>query len=307
MRKALSTVGALAGFAAAGFSWGLLEAHLFTLRRVSLPVLPPGGEPVRVLHLSDIHLLPRQRDKLRFIESLGRLKPDLVINTGDNISSPAAVAALHQALSGLRGVPGGFVFGSNDYIAPKFRNPLGYLLRGKSSPDKQQESHYLPTRALRHMLAAQGWVDLNHHRQVVNVAGYRFELRGTDDAHHGYDNYSLVAGPAAKADLSIGVTHAPYLRLLDAMTADGVQLIFAGHTHGGQVCVPGYGALVTNCDIEPARVKGLSQHTHAGRTSWLHISAGLGTSPFATYRFACRPEVTLLTLTPSASRSGAAG
>ena len=109
----------------------------------------------------------------------------------------------------------------------------------------------------------------------------------------------MVEGPAdASADLNIGVTHAPYLRLLDAMTADGMDLIFAGHTHGGQVCVPGYGALITNCDLDPARVKGLSTHTAGGHTAHLHVSAGVGTSPFAPYRFACRPEVTLLTLRP---------
>lgn len=77
------------------------------------------------------------------------------------------------------------------------------------------------------------------------------------------------------------------------MAADGMDLIFAGHTHGGQVCVPGYGALITNCDLDTARVKGLSRHGAAH----LHVSGGLGTSPFAPYRFANRPEVTLLTLT----------
>ena len=97
--------------------------------------------------------------------------------------------------------------------------------------------------------------------------------------------------------LNVGVTHAPYLRLLDAMTADGMDLIFTGHTHGGQVCLPGYGALITNCDLDADRVKGPSTHTAGGRTAQLHVSAGLGTSPYAPYRFACRPEVTLLTLT----------
>ena len=101
--------------------------------------------------------------------------------------------------------------------------------------------------------------------------------------------------------MSIGVTHAPYLRVLDAMTTDGVDLILAGHTHGGQVCVPYYGALVTNCDLDTIRAKGLSTHAHDGHTSWLHVSAGMGSSPFATYRFACPPEVTVLTLTASDS------
>ena len=75
-----------------------------------------------------------------------------------------------------------------------------------------------------------------------------------------------------------------------------VNRIFSGH-HGGQVCVPHYGALVTDCDLDTIRAKGLSTHTVGNHTSFLHVSAGMGSSPFAPYRFACRPEVTVLTLT----------
>jgi uncharacterized protein len=101
----------------------------------------------------------------------------------------------------------------------------------------------------------------------------------------------------------MGVTHAPYLRVLDQFARDGYETILAGHTHGGQLCLPGFGALVTNCDLDRGRVKGLHAHPRGAGpgtpgSSWLHVSAGLGTSPYAPVRFACRPEATLLTLTP---------
>jgi len=107
-----------------------------------------------------------------------------------------------------------------------------------------------------------------------------------------------VAGPVDRdaADVTIGVTHAPYRRVIDAMAYDGLDLILAGHTHGGQVAIPGYGALVSNCDLDPRRAKGLSRHSAGGHTAWMHVSAGLGTSPYAPIRFACPPEATLLTL-----------
>jgi predicted MPP superfamily phosphohydrolase len=179
------------------------------------------------------------------------------------------------------------------------RNPLSYLVHGKSTGGGKREPD-LPWRELRDRFSEHGWVDLTHRRETLNVNGYRIALRGTDDAHLGRDRYEDVAGPADDAaDLNVGVTHAPYLRLLDAMTSDGMDLIFAGHTHGGQVCVPGYGALITNCDLDTRRVKGLSTHTVGSHTAHLHVSAGVGTSPAAPYRFACRPEVTLLTLVPS--------
>src|SRR5512139_3101994 len=110
-------LGALAGAAGLGYAAGV-EVRAFTVRRVEVPVLPPGSRPIKVLHVSDLHLTPRQAHKLAWIESLGRLEPDLVVNTGDNIAHPASVQPLLDAFGRLRDVPGVFVFGSNDYFAP---------------------------------------------------------------------------------------------------------------------------------------------------------------------------------------------
>ena len=282
--------------AAACVAYGFCEARNFVVRRRQVPVLPPGSAPLRLLHVSDIHLMARQTYKTDFLRALAGLEPDLVVTTGDNWSQPEALEPLLRAWGRLRDVPGVFVFGSNDYEAPKFRLPLEYLVR--STEGKSDEKRPLPVEELRDAYSERGWADVNTARALVTLRGITFEFRGTDDAHLGRDDYDLVAGPPTpEADVSIGVTHAPYLRVLDAMTADGVDLILAGHTHGGQVCVPYYGALVTNCDLETIRAKGLSSHTAGGRTAHLHVSAGMGSSPFATYRFACPPEVTVLTLT----------
>ena len=91
--------------------------------------------------------------------------------------------------------------------------------------------------------------------------------------------------------------------LLDQYAADGYDAILAGHTHGGQVCLPGGRALTTNCDLDPARARGLHRHPAGSAdgdpgSSWLHVSAGLGTNPYVRLRVACRPEATLLTLQP---------
>lgn len=286
------------GLVAAGagaLAYGMAEATAFTVRRVEVPVLPPGQRPIRVLHLSDIHLMPYQRRKLEFLSTLAGLEPDLVVNTGDNISSPESIDLLAGAWGRLLAVPGVFVFGSNDYALPRFRNPLRYLVGSTARRVPPPDS--LPVGELRAMLSSRGWVDLNERRALLEIDGRAVSFRGTDDAHLDRDDYSRVAGPPdADAVLSVGVTHAPYLRLLDAMTADGVDLMFAGHTHGGQVCVPGMGALVTNCDLDTGRAKGLSRHAVGGDRAWLHVSAGIGTSPYAPYRLACRPEATLLTL-----------
>lgn len=288
-------VGRLALAAVAGVGYGLWEARQFVVRRQNVPILPEGSAPIRLLHVSDIHLMARQYYKLDFLRALAGLEPDLVITTGDNFSEAAALEPLLSAWGRLLNVPGVFVFGSNDYTEPSFRPPMAYLL---SSTEGVADNRPLPFDDLRAGYTKGGWVDINTSRAVIEIRGVTFEFRGTDDAHLGRDDYSLVAGPASEGvEVSIGVTHAPYLRVLDAMTADDVDLILAGHTHGGQVCIPYYGALVTNCDLEPIRAKGLSSHKVEGHSSRLHVSAGMGSSPFAPYRFACRPEVTVLTLT----------
>ncbi|CAB4697852.1 unannotated protein [freshwater metagenome] len=291
--------GALAG--AALTAYAAAEARAYTLRRVEVPALPPGQRPLRVLHLSDLHMTPGQRRKQEWLAGLASLQPDLVVNTGDNLSHRDAVPVVRDALGALLDVPGIYVLGSNDYFAPGMRNPVRYLMpdNGKRHVDTPQ----LPWPELKATFTGRGWLDLTNTRARLVVGETTLALAGVDDPHLSYDRLDEVAGPAdADADLRLGVAHAPYLRVLDAFAADGYDAVLAGHTHGGQICVPGIGALATNCDLDRARAKGLHRHpadSHPGDpgSSWLHVSAGLGTNPYTRIRVACRPEATLLTLT----------
>lgn len=293
----LGGVAALGVVAASGLTWGLAEARAYTVRRVSVPVLEPGSHPLRVLHLSDLHVTPSQRRKLAWVRALADEEPDLVVATGDFLSHADAVGPLLDALEPLLERPGVYVRGSNDYFAPKPLNPFKYF----GGPSKlKSQPRPLPTADLDAGLTSRGWLDLDNARGSLEVAGRQVAFVGVDDPHIGRD--AMPAPDARRGDLRIGVAHAPYRRVLDAFAADGADLILAGHTHGGQVCVPGWGALVTNCDLDTRRAKGLSgwPGPDAGgeESAWLHVSAGLGTSPFAPVRFACRPEVTVLTLEP---------
>jgi len=296
----LLAAGALAGAGLTAYAAD--EARRYVLRRVEVPALAPGRRPLRVLHLSDLHVTPGQTRKLEWLAGLGDLRPDLVVDTGDNLAHRGAVPAVVAALGPLLDVPGAFVMGSNDYFEPSFRNPVRYLL--PDTGKRHTEVPQLPWRELRDTFTDRGWVDLTNTRAQVQVGETTIAFAGVDDPHLGYDRLDDVAGPADPvADLRLGVAHAPYLRVLDRFAADGYDAILAGHTHGGQVCLPGGRALTTNCDLEPARARGLHRHPAASRpgqagSAWLHVSAGLGTSPYARIRTACRPEATLLTLVP---------
>jgi len=311
-RTAALAVGAVGAAAAI---WGIgIERHLYTLRRHTVAVLEPGSAPIRVLHLSDVHLAPWQRRKQAWIASLASLRPDLIINTGDNLGHPDALPGLRAAFAGFRGTPGAFVHGSNDLYAPSPRNPLRYFLGPSEHTGAEVR---LDTAALDAFFTnTLGWQDVNNAAASVVIHGRRVNLLGVDDAHRDWDRLDLLpalfaqlraGGARAAGDehadtvanaapLTIGVTHAPYRRVLDAFTRGGADLIFGGHTHGGQVRVPGFGALVANCDIPLRQASGLSSWHESGHTAALNVSAGIGHSIYAPVRFACPPEASLLTL-----------
>ena len=291
-RPAVAT--AASGVVAAGVVTALyatlVERQWFALRRVQLPVLRPGSWPVRLLHLSDLHIRPGQDRKIGWVSALADLRPDLVVNTGDSLSDIDAVPPALQAFGSLLDVPGAFVFGNNDFTGPVPKSPHRYFTRSRAV----RRGPALPWRDLRAAQAERGWADLTNRRTVLDVRGQRIALAGVDDPHTRRDRYPLIAGPAEQdAVVRIGVTHSPEPRVLDLFAGDGYDLVLAGHTHGGQVRIPGVGAVVTNCELDRSRARGLSRW---GSHTWLHVSAGLGNNPYVPVRFACRPEATLLTL-----------
>ncbi len=283
----------VAGLAAAGLLYStVIERNAFALRHTTLSVLEPGASPLRVLHISDLHMMPNQRLKQAWIAELEALEPDLVVNTGDNLAHPQAVPSVIQSLGGLLSRPGLFVFGSNDYFGPKPKNPFKYFKKDH----QRTQGDPLPWQDLRAAFTERGWLDATHTVRELEVSGVRVVAAGVDDPHIERDRYETIAGrPNPLAHLRLGLTHSPEPRVLDRFAADGYDLVMAGHTHGGQLCLPFFGALVTNCQLDRSRVKGPSSW---GSSMKLHVSAGLGTSPYAPARFCCRPEASLLTLTP---------
>jgi len=304
-----TSLGVAAAAGAAAFAYGVfVERNRFTVRHETLPVLPPGSRPITVLHLSDLHMAPWQERKQEWVASLASIvEPDLIVNTGDNMGHPEGLAGVRRALDAFAGIPGVFVNGSNDYFGPQLKNPLGYFLSPSARPDKAVG---LDVDAMeRYFEDSLGWLDLNNTARALELRGSRLEFFGVNDAHRSWDRLDLL--PGAIEDLhenvgwqdtpgpepiQIGVTHAPYRRVLDSFVTHGAEVIFAGHTHGGQVRIPGRPALVTNCDIPPEQAQGLTLWRHARSTAYLNVSAGLGTSIYAPFRFACPPEAVVVTL-----------
>lgn len=293
---------AVAGTGAAAVAWAaLVERHLYAIRSETLPLLRAGAvAPLRVLVWSDLHLLPGQRRRVDFVRrAVERTGPDLLVSAGDNLEHPDVVedvVALHRDV--VQDRPAVAVLGAHDRWGPSFRSPVRYL----AGPSRGRYGQRLDEERLVGGLEDAGWVVLRNRGARVATSAGPVDVVGLGDAHVDHDAPEEVDWPpsdastgASPAVLRLGVAHAPYRRVLEAFDRRGFDLALCGHTHGGQLRVPGWGALVTNSDLPAAQARGTSRF---GADLWLHVSAGLGHSTYAPARFACRPELSVLDLVP---------
>lgn len=283
-----------AGAACFGYA-SLIERNWFALRRHRVPCLPPSARPVRMLHISDLHFRRGQRRKRAFLARCAAENPDLVVCTGDFMDEPHSLDVTLDAVGQIRPRAAAFfVLGSHDYYASSPSNPLKYFL-GSSNRKTFVGKTPNPWRELVEGLERLGWTLVLNRATDLSVEGVgRVDVVGLDDPHLGREDLS-VASPRRNGDFRLGIVHSP--DAAPALADLGYDLIVCGHTHGGQVRVPGIGALVTNSELPREMARGL----HRMGKAWLHVSAGLGTSGYSPFRFACRPEACVLELVAKAS------
>ena len=282
-------LGALAAGAVAAYS--LWEPYRFRLTKHEVPVREGRLTPT-ILHLSDTHLRASDRRLVAFLESLPEMMgevPDLVLATGDMIEGDSGIAPVVQALARLEARLGRFyVLGSHDY----------YSSRGPSY-GKYFSRHRTPVRAPRNStgeleagLREKGWIALTNSAHAIETPAGTLLVAGVDDPHLRRHRVDHIRADGSES-LAIGLVHAP--DVVSEWALNGFDLVRAGHTHGGQVRIPGAGAVVTNCSLPTGLAVGLNR---VGR-SWLHVSPGLGNGRYTPIRFRCPPEATLLRLVPA--------
>lgn len=318
VKHAFRGAAALALGCTAALAWASVERRRPVLRHydvplsaLSTPMLRSHHRMAKVLHFSDLHLFAGQEFLLDFLQEIRDTEQfDYVISTGDNFGSPDALEMVIQAHEIFSDFPGAFVFGSNDYYSPKPKSWTRYLRSRESG--KIERAVDLPWTELAAHLRTMGWADLSNSSALVepyqtetttdvdefSYAPAPLALLGVDDPHINRDSITgLSQSWLSSGAIRMGVTHAPYTRVLDSMTHLGAEVILAGHTHGGQIGLPGVTSLVTNCDLPREFGRGLHVwETSASENAWLHVSAGLGTSPYARVRIATRPEASILTI-----------
>ena len=263
-----------------------IERSWYRLRRYRVAILPSDGpERLSILHLSDLHFVREDPKKSRFLATLP--PADVTVVTGDFLAEPEAVDAAVRGVRPVRGrLASWFVLGSNDYYAPRPRNYFSYFGEEQLKRPRPRPGN-APQLVAR--LGADGWNDLTNTRQLVDLDGLPVELLGLGDAH--IQRHDLRIAPRRSLErFGVAVMHSPDSAPETASL--GYEFLMAGHTHGGQVCLPIVGALVTNCSMPRRLVAGLFRMGSAV----LYTSPGLGTSKFAPFRFWCRPTATVLEL-----------
>lgn len=296
MISARGAAGALTAFGTACVAYGtLVEPHWFRLREEQLPgaLRRPAG-PLRILLVSDTHLSPPQPELAAFVEELAEIDVDLVVAGGDLMGDFGAEDATVELLAPLarNGRTAIAILGSNDLYGPRPKSPHVYFVR----PEARQYGRRHDTDRLRAGMRANGWSILENERSTFETPHGAVEVAGLVDPHLRRIRLPEpveVRPQDPAAVLRLGLVHAPYRRALDLLVGSGYDVVLAGHTHGGQVRFPPLGAVVTNSDLPTSMARGTSRWAGA----YLHVSGGLGQSKYAPFRFACRPEASLLHLT----------
>jgi predicted MPP superfamily phosphohydrolase len=278
-----------ATLAAAGLgAYAFVEPYLYRLSEKEVP-LHAAVAGLSILHVSDIHMKGRSRLLVSFLEDLPEAlarPPDLILATGDLIEDDGGIDLVLRGLSRIPARLGRFyVLGSHDYYQAAFKAYTKYF----DSSGEAVEAMPADTPRLERGLRDDGWISLTNRSHVLESPHGRIRLSGIDDPFIKRDDTAHIKRSADES-LAIGLMHAP--NVVSEWFLAGYDLVVAGHTHGGQVRIPLFGALVTNCTLPRELAGGL----HRIGSGWLHVSPGLGTGKYSPIRFACRPEVTLLRL-----------
>jgi predicted MPP superfamily phosphohydrolase len=231
---------------------------------ITSPKLRGASRPIRIVHISDLHSDPKPRLEERLPALIADQKPDLIAFTGDAINSPAALPILRRCLTRLSELAPTFVVKGNfDALTWQGVEPF----------------------------AGTGTRELDGQVDALAVAGVVINIAGVALAHEDKLRPTLASLPPDKFNLFL--FHTP--DQIENVVEYNVDLYCAGHTHGGQVALPIYGALVVLSGYGKRFERGLHRVGH----TWLYVNRGIGMEGFSAprVRFWARPEITVYVLT----------
>lgn len=279
-------------FAGALWLWAFwIEPNWFHLRRETLQVGEPLAQPFTVLHLSDLHFIRKRFFLSRFFDRLARLAPDLIFITGDLIDNTSGIAPCITSLKKLRAKKGIYaVLGNHDYRAyPPLHQWLEFLGKGCHCFRERPEGDVTK---LKEALARAGiHVLLNQNILVKLSGGDSISLIGLDDPVSKRADLPKAFEGLQNGAVRLTLTHSPIT--FPALAHYGVDAAFAGHTHGGQIRLPGIGALPTARRLVAHIVDSTNEYGFYGI-----VCRGMGAQELVHPRLFCRPEAVFVTIKP---------
>ena len=273
--------------------WGaFIESQRLGLSKVSLSVgsYPQGAPPLRLLQISDLHVERFARREEQLLCMVREIAPDLILLTGDYVNlsyvdDPIAHADARRVLAALSSdgeslVPGGV-----------------YAVLGSPPVDRESASLFdgLTIRLLRDEVEIIDLPALPDAQQRADVRGSQLALIGLDCSHDSERDAQWLAAVSTQLPrdaVRVLLYHSP--ELIPFATELGIDLYLCGHTHGGQVRLPGYGAILTSSELGKQYDMG---YYRSGDTH-LYVSRGIGMEGLGAprVRFLCPPEITLFSM-----------
>lgn len=266
----------------------LVEPNWYRLRRIKVRGQKKIRKPITILHLSDIHFVKKAGSKRHFFQRLSMLNPDLIFLTGDIIDNDEGIDTAVRMISGLRARYGTFlVLGNHEYYNYYMTDNLRYHLGlGKTTPHRNNVSRFISEmkRIGVHVLVNES-IKLEVHGNPVLIGG-------TDDPVTQRIDFEQALRGLSPETLNILLIH--HLDGLLKLSHHGVDLVFGGHTHGGQIRIPFLGPVICETKLPRRYVEGL--HTYQGMT--VFVSRGMGATRTIFPRLACRPEAIFFEVCP---------
>jgi predicted MPP superfamily phosphohydrolase len=245
-----------------------IEPYRLSITRVQIKSekLPKEAKPIRLIHISDVHSDPTPRLEKQLPETIRNEKPDLIVFTGDSINSPAGLPVFKECLANLAA------------IAPT------YVVKGNW--DSAFWSHL-------NLFEGTGATELNGNSMTLQVQGTVLHIAGVAAGNEG--RMPQVFASLPQNELSIFLYHYP--DLIREVAEQQIDVYCAGHTHGGQIALPMYGALLTLSKFGKQYEAGLYK---VNQTS-LYVNRGIGMEggQAPRVRFWAPPEVTVIDIVPA--------
>ncbi len=273
------------------FFWaGWIEPRWIHLNSHPIQIKKKIKQPLRILHLSDIHFEAHDHGLFRFFNRLSCETPDFIFITGDIIDHNGGIEHAGRNLKKLKSKYGIFaVLGNHDYYDYQMEDVInGNLPFGKKEPRKKNDLGKLIQ-----MLSDLGIRVLRNDFQDVVVEGDVIRIHGVDDPTTGKADFDKVGANLQDEHLQILLTHS--VDAIQHLDSGKIDLLFSGHSHGGQVRLPWLGALITHTRLGRPYAEGIRRY----QNTLCCISRGVYVGRAFRFRFLCPPEALMLDITGS--------